>query len=109
MTGESGTNQYYDDGSTVGTFKSVIGKVHPNSKADLMDTATIDTAATTNSSTASTLTRSDNWEEDFQMKMKLDPGFKKYILETVLKHTQDGPPKPPAEIGAAAIASGEGE
>jgi hypothetical protein len=64
---------------------------------------------TADSSPASTLTRSENWEEDFQLKMKLDPGFKKYILEMVTKNSQDGPPKPPEETGAAAIASGEGE
>ena len=109
VTGESGTNQYYDDGSTVGTFKSVIGKVHPSSKADLMETQTINTAITADSSPASSLSRSENWEEDFQLKMKLDPGFKNYILEMVTKNSKDGPPKPPEETGAAAIASGEGE
>ena len=56
------------------------------------------------------MTRSENWEEDFQLKMKLDLGFKKYILEMVTKNnSQDGPPKPPEETGAAAIASGKGE
>jgi hypothetical protein len=109
VTGETGKNQYYDDGSTVGTFKSAIGKVHPSSKAGLMDTATIETEVTANSSPASTLTRSENWEEDFQTKMKLDPSFKKYILEMVSKNSQDGPPKPPEKTVAAAIASGEGE
>ena len=43
------------------------------------------------------------------MKMKLDPAFKKNILETVLKNSQDGTAKPPDEIGATAIASCEGE
>jgi hypothetical protein len=85
-----------------------MGKVHPSAKADLMDTQTIDTEMTADSSPASTLTRSENWEEDFQLKMKLDPGFKKYILEMVT-NSKDGPPKPPGEIGAAATASGEGE
>jgi hypothetical protein len=35
VTDESGKNQYYDDGSTVGTFKSIIGKVNPVSADDM--------------------------------------------------------------------------
>jgi hypothetical protein len=104
ITDEPGTNQYYDDGSTVGTFKSAIRKVHPDSRKELMDTAT-DT--TSNSSPASTLT-SENWEEDFQMKMKIDPGFKKYILENYT-NKKDGPPKPPDSSAAADEPSGDGE
>jgi hypothetical protein len=106
VTTETGKNQYYDDGSTVGTFKSVIGRVHPAAKDDLMDTQT---EVTVESSPASTLTGSETWEEDFQMKMKLDPNFKQYILSTLLKHPPDGPPKPPEIIEAAAKASGTGE
>jgi hypothetical protein len=107
VTGESGKNQYYDDGSTVASFKSAIRNVHPDSRNELMDTGTLATDATSQSSPASTLT-SENWEEDFQMKMKLDPGFKKYILDN-FANKQDGPPKPTDSSAAAAKASGEGE
>jgi hypothetical protein len=107
VTGESGTNQYYDDGSTVGTFKSAIRKVRPTSMNDLTDLATEVTDATSNASPASTLTH-ENWEEDFQMKMKLDPSFKQYILDNYTDK-KDGPPKPPDSIEAADKVSGNGE
>jgi hypothetical protein len=104
---EPGKNQYYDDGSTVGTFKSAIRKVHPDAKKDLMDTATEATDATSSSSPASTLT-SENWEEDFQMKMKLDSGFKQYILDNYI-NKKDGPSKPPDSTAAADEPSGDGK
>jgi hypothetical protein len=104
---EPGKNQYYDDGSTVGTFKSAIRKVHPDAKKDLMDTATEATDATSSSSPASTLT-SENWEEDFQMKMKLDSGFKQYILDNYI-NKKDGPSKPPDSTAAADEPSGAGK
>jgi hypothetical protein len=65
------------------------------------------TDATSNASPASTLTH-ENWEEDFQMKMKVDPSFKQYILANYTDK-KDGPPKPPDSIEAANEVSGNGE
>ena len=107
MIDKPGKNQYYDDGSTVGTFKSAIRKVHPDAITDLMDTSTEITDATSHSSPASTLTN-ENWEEDFRMKMRLDDGFKQYILDTYINKT-GGPPKPPDSSAAADEPSGDGK
>lgn len=112
VTDENGKNQYYDDGSTVGTFKSTIGKITPGMQNDMdMD----DNESTGNASTgdpvtpspASTLTKSTNWEEDLQRRMDEDPVFKAYFLNKFIQ-PPGGLPKPP-DASTAAKTSGDGE
>ena len=106
VTDSNGANQYYDDGSTVGTFKSTVGKMTPGMQEDMeMDTASTGDPVTP--SPASTLTKSANWEEDLQRRMDEDPIFKAYFLNKFVKPAE-GLPKPPDESTAAKM-SGNGE
>jgi hypothetical protein len=99
VTDATGKNQYYDDGSSVGTFKSTCAKVNPGHH-DFQDAITIESPA------ASTLS-TDNWEADLQKKMTDDPAFKVYILK--MAGNTGGIPKPSEPDEAAAEDSGEGE
>jgi len=99
VTDSTGKNQYYDDGSSVGTFKSTCAKVNPGNH-DFQDAITIESPA------ASTLS-TDNWEADLQKKMTDDPAFKAYILK--MAGNTGGIPKPSAPDKAAEESSGEGE
>jgi hypothetical protein len=101
VTNTTGKNQYYDDGSSVGTFKSTCAKLHQNH--DFSDATTVE-------SPASTLTSGDNWEDQIQRKMSADPAFMAYILSIADKTKTDGIPKPSASNAAAPTGgSGDGE
>jgi hypothetical protein len=101
VTNATGKNQYYDDGSSVGTFKSTCAKLHQNH--DFSDATTVE-------SPASTLTSGDNWEDQIQRKMSADPAFMAYILSIADKTKTDGIPKPSASNAAAPTGgSGDGE
>ena len=100
VTGENGKNQYYDNGSLVGTFRTAAGKAKPQEFAD--------EATMSQESPASTLTTTDAWETDFKQKMQGDPVFKAYILKQYLENNSAGSPKPP-DTEAAAQGSGDGE
>ena len=101
VTDVTGKNQYYDDGSSVGTFKSTCAKLHQNH--DFSDATTVE-------SPASTLTSGDNWEAEIQRKMAADPAFKAYILQIADKTKPGGTPKPPAPNKAAPTGgSGQGD
>jgi hypothetical protein len=97
---ETGENQYYDDGSSVGTFRSTCAKVNPANNTFRPD-------ATIQESPGSTLTSADNWEVELQGKMQADPAFKAYILK--MAETTAGSPKPPGNEEEAAEGSGQGE
>jgi hypothetical protein len=111
VTDASGKNQYYDDGSTVGTFKSTIAKISQSAEGDMDMESTASTGdptrETENPSPASTLTKSTNWEEELQRKMEDDPEFKEYFINKFM-NSSDGSPKPTDEPEAAKR-SGEGE
>jgi hypothetical protein len=99
VTDATGKNQYYDDGSSVGTFKSTCAKVIRGNH-DFQDAITIESPA------ASTLS-TDNWEADLQKKMTDDPAFNAYILK--MAGNTGGIPKPSEPDKAAEKDSGEGE
>ena len=111
VTDANGKNQYYDDGSSVGTFKSTCAKVNPathdfhTATTIASHTANSETTATTVDSPSSSLT-GDTWENALQQKMQHDPVFKAYILS--IANTAAGTPMPPAHIDAA-NGSGDGE
>ena len=98
ITDATGQNQYYDDGSSVGTFRSTCAKINPANNTFH--------APTIQESPGSTLTSADNWEAELQDKMTADPAFKAYILK--IAEATGGSPKPPANEKAA-DRSGHGE
>jgi hypothetical protein len=116
VTDVTGKNQYYDDGSSVGTFKSTCAKVNPATH-DFQDATAIantiaaassttsDLTATTVDSPSSSLT-GDTWENTLQLKMQHDPVFKEYIMS--IANNTVGTPMPPDHIEAAK-GSGRGE
>ena len=106
VTQKTGKNQYYDDGSSVGTFRTAVGKAKQNEF--VADATSQESTASTQESPASTLTANENWETDFQQKMQGDPAFKAYILNKYLDDTSGGMSKPP-DTTAAAPGSGDRE
>jgi hypothetical protein len=116
VTDATGASQYYDDGSSVGTFKSTCAKVNP-ANCDFQHSTTLATTTAIATSTTSDLTAAtvdspsssltgDTWENALQLKMQHDPAFKEYIMS--IANNAAGTPTPSGQIEAAK-GSGHGD